>query len=330
MNLPRRSLALAIPFSLLCGLGAHGAAAQSPSDFPSQAIRVIVPAPPGGANDIIARILTNKLLELSGQPWVVDNRPGASGNVAIDAVLRAPADGYTMHVGNAVTYITNQHMFKGMKFNPMRDTTPVAMMGQIANGLVVPSNSPFQSFADLIAYAKANPGKLNYGTGGNGTSPHLFMELIKKRAGVNIVHVPFKGSSQMLPELIAGRIDVSLENLPVILGPAKAGQVRILAVTSPEPWPYAPEIPTLQSQGIQDINVLSWFGMFVPTATPLATREAINRLFNKALADPAVIRQLAAVGVKPVPGTLPQIATFIDGERKLWEDAVRASGAQID
>ncbi len=308
------------------------AAAQSAADapYPSRAVRVIVPAPPAGANDIIGRIVTTKLSERTRQPWVIDNRPGASGTIAVEAVVRSPADGYTMNIGNAVTFITNQYFFKDLTVNAGTDTVPVAMMGQIANGVVVPTNSPFKSFAELLAYAKANPGKLNYGTGGNGTSPHLFMELIKKRTGVDIVHIPFKGSAQMLTELIAGRVDVSLENLPVVLNQARAGQVRILAVTSPEPWPFAPEIPTLQSQGIHDINVLSWFGLFAPAKTPKPVLEAINAHVNAVLRDPDVMQQLGKVGARAVPGTLGEVANFIERERKLWIDAVQASGAKVD
>ena len=298
--------------------------------YPSRPVRFIIPAPPGGANDIIGRVVAEKLSQRTGQPFVVDNRPGATGNVAAEIVVRAPADGYTMHVGNATIFIVNQYLFKGLTFNAGTDTVPAALMAQITNGLVVPGNSPFKSVNDLLAYARANPGKLNYGSGGNGTTAHLFAELLKKRTGTDMVHVPFKGAGPMLTDLMAGRIDVAIENLPVILSPAKSGQVRILAVTSAEPWPLAPELPTLQSQGVQDFNVLSWFGLFLPAKTPRLVLEALNAHVNAVARDPDTVKRLENIGARPLFGNLAEVSAFIERERRTWVDAVRASGAKVD
>jgi tripartite-type tricarboxylate transporter receptor subunit TctC len=298
--------------------------------YPSRPVRFIIPAPPGGANDIIGRVIAAKLAERTGQPFVVDNRPGATGNVAAEIVVRAPADGYTLHVGNATIFIVNQYLFKGLNFNAGTDTVPAALMAQITNGLVVPGNSPFKSVGELLAYARANPGKLNYGSGGNGTTAHLFAELLKKRTGTDLVHVPFKGAGPMLTDLMAGRIDVAIENLPVILSPAKAGQVRILAVTSAETWPLAPELPTLQSQGVADFNVLSWFGLFLPAKTPRPVLEALNAHVNAVARDPDTVKRLEGIGARPLLGNLGEVSAFIERERKTWVDAVRASGAKVD
>ena len=317
--------------SLFGLIAALPAAAFAQADvYPSRPVRFIIPAPPGGANDIIGRVIAGKLAERTGQPWVVDNRPGATGNVAAEIVVRAPADGYTMHVGNATIFIVNQYLFKGLNFNAGTDTVPGALMAQITNGLVVPGNSQFKSVGDLIAYARANPGKLNYGSGGNGTTAHLFAELLKKRTGTDIVHVPFKGAGPMLTDLMAGRIDVAIENLPVILSPAKAGQVRILAVTSAETWPLAPELPTLQSQGVADFNVLSWFGLFLPAKTPRPVLEALNAHVNAVARDPDTVKRLEGIGARPLSGNLAEVSAFIERERKTWVDAVRASGAKVD
>ena len=317
--------------SLLGLIGALPAAAFAQADvYPSRPVRFIIPAPPGGANDIIGRVMAGKLAERTGQPWVVDNRPGATGNVAAEIVVHAPADGYTMHVGNATIFIVNQYLFKGLNFNAGTDTVPGALMAQITNGLVVPGNSQFRSVGELIAYARANPGKLNYGSGGNGTTAHLFAELLKKRTGTDIVHVPFKGAGPMLTDLMAGRIDVAIENLPVILSPAKSGQVRILAVTSAETWPLAPELPTLQSQGVADFNVLSWFGLFLPAKTPRPVLEALNAHVNAVARDPETVKRLEGIGARPLSGNLAEVSAFIERERKTWVDAVRASGAKVD
>ena len=326
-----RALILAIGAVAFIALPASlRAQADADPKYPSKPVRFIIPAPPGGANDIIARIVAAQLSERTGQPFVVDNRPGATGNLAAEIVVRAAPDGYTMHVGNATIFIVNAYLFQNLPFVASRDTVPGAMMAQITNGIAVPGNSPFKSIPELLAYARANPGKLNYGSGGNGTTAHLFAELLKARTGTNLVHVPFKGAGPMLTELIAGRIDVAIENLPVILPAAKTGQLRILAVTSGETWPLAPELPTLQSQGVQNFNILSWFGLFLPAKTPRVILDRLNAHVNAAVRDPETIRKLEGIGARPMHGDVNEITAFIARDRQNWVDAVKASGAKVD
>lgn len=324
---------LAAVFAACLGLAFPGtllAQADADPKYPSKPVRFIVPAPPGGANDIIARIVAAQLTERTGQPFVVDNRPGATGNVAAEIVVRAAPDGYTMHVGNATIFIVNAFLFQNLSFVASRDTVPAAFMAQITNGLAVPGNSPFKNVSELLAYARANPGKLNYGSGGNGTTAHLFGELLKARTGTNIVHVPFKGAGPMLTELIAGRIDVAIENLPVILPAGKTGQLRILAVTSGETWPLAPELPTLQSQGVPNFNILSWFGLFLPVKTPRVILDRLNVHVNAAVREPETIKKLEGIGARPMHGNVDDMAAFIARDRQNWVDAVKASGAKVD
>lgn len=275
---------------------------------------------------LLHRLLRFSFLGLIGAVPAAALGQAATGNVAAEIVVRAPADGYTLHVGNATIFIVNQYLFKGLNFNAGTDTVPAALMAQITNGLVVPGNSPFKSVADLLAYARANPGKLNYGSGGNGTTAHLFAELLKKRTGTDMVHVPFKGAGPMLTDLMAGRIDVAIENLPVILSPAKAGQVRILAVTSAETWPLAPELQTLQSQGVADFDVLSWFGLFLPAKTPRPVLEALNTHVNAVTRDPDTPKRLEGIGARPLSGNLAEVSASSSASAKPgWTRSVRAA-----
>lgn len=313
----------------LSGL-ALAAGVQATPAYPVKAVRFVVPAPPGGINDIVGRIVAQRLARRLGQPFVVDNRPGASGSLAVEAVVRAPADGHTMHIGNPVTFITNPYIFKDSPVQPGTDTVAVALIAQMANAVAVPPGTPFATFTELLAHARAHPGKLAYGSPGNGTAPHLFMELIKARAGVDLLHVPFRGSAQLATELMAGRVDVALENLPVLAGPAKSGQLRLLAVTSPEPWPLAPELPTLHSQGLKDTAYLNWSGLFVSARTPAAIVATLNQEVNALLREPDVVRQLETLGARPLALAPDEIGRFMAGERRLWTDAVKASGAKVD
>lgn len=317
-------------FALLTALACMPVCAQVAGNYPSKPVRFIVPAPPGGANDIIARLFAERLSERLGQPFIVDNRPGATGNIATEIVVRAPPDGYTMHIGNATIFIVNPLIFRKLSFDAGKETVPAALMAQITNGLVVSGKSPLNSVAELIAMARANPGKLNFGSGGNGTTAHLFGELLMVRTGIQMTHVPFKGTGIMLTDLIAGRIDLALENLPAVRPLVQSGQLRALAVTSGERWPLTPELPTLQEQGVQDFNILSWFGIFLPAKTPRPILERLNEAVNAAVREPDVIKRLEGIGARPLAGSLDESVAFIARERRAWVDAVNASKLKID
>ena len=316
-------------FALLL-LAALCAPAVAQDNWPSKPVRFIVPAPPGGANDIIARLIGERLTARLGQPFVMDNRPGATGNIAAETVARAAPDGYTMHIGNATIFIVNPRVFSKLSFDAEKDTVPAALLAQITNGFVVPANSPYKSPGDLFAAARANPGKLNFGSGGNGTTAHLFGELLKVRTGTQMTHVPYKGAGAMLTDLIAGRIDFALENLPAVAPFAKSNQLRILAVTSGERWPLAPDLPTLQESGVQDFNILSWFGLFLPAKTPRPILDKLNAATNAVLREPETLKRLEGLGARPLHGNVDETLAFIRRDSRAWIDAVKAANLKID
>src|SRR5580693_6189961 len=284
--------ALAGLFVLLCASVPVGAA-----DYPNRPVTIVVGFPPGGASDIMARILTAKLSSVLGQPFIVDNRPGAGGNVGGEFVAHAAPDGYTLLLGNNAILATNVSLYSKIGFDPEKDFAPISLIGTQANVLVVNNGLAAHSLAELIALAKANPGKLNYASSGFGLAAHLAGELFKTQAGIDIVHVPYKGSAPALEDVIAGQDQMMFATTSGVMGFLKNGQVRPLAVTTLKRTAALPDIPTMDEAGLPGFEATTWHGLVAPAGTPSDIIGALHRAVVETLKDAGVQQKLAALGV---------------------------------
>jgi tripartite-type tricarboxylate transporter receptor subunit TctC len=305
------------------------AAAQAPA-YPTKPIRIVVPFPPGGATDILAREVAQKLNEAWGQQVIVDNRPGAGGNIGSELVAKAAPDGYTLEMGTVGTHAINASLYAKMPYDNVKDFVPIILVAGVPNVLEVNPSLPVNSVAELIAYAKANPGKLNFASSGNGTSIHLSGELFKAMAGVEMTHVPYKGSAPALQDLIAGQVQLMFDNLPPSLPQIKAGKLRALAVTSSVRAPALPDVPTVAEAGLPGFEASSWFGLLAPAGTSPAIVAKINAEVAKWLATPEAKENLAKQGANAAGGTPEDFAKHIAAETAKWAKVVKASGAKID
>jgi tripartite-type tricarboxylate transporter receptor subunit TctC len=303
--------------------------AAAAQEYPSKPIHVVVPFPPGGAVDTVARIVGQALSERVKQPVIVDNKPGASSNIGMEFVARAPADGYTLLMAsNGIA--TNNALFPDLAFDGRRDFVPVARVGYAPLVFVVPANSPDKTLAALIADAKANPGKLTYGTAGNGSSGHLAGELFKTAAGIDVLHVPYKGGAPAITDLLGERISFMPINPIEVMGHVKAQKLRALAVASDARVPYLPDVPTTKEAGLPGFEAVVWWGMVAPAKTPSAVVARLNDEINKSLRDPAVAKKLEDAGVVIVQQTPEQFGQFIGAQTELWSRVVKAAGIRPD
>ena len=311
-------------------VGTWIASAVAQSAYPSKPLRLVSPFPPGGVVDTVSRVVAQKLSESLGQPVVVENKVGAGGNIAAEFVSKAPPDGYTLLMGSIATHAINLSLYSRMPYDAERDFLPVSLAATNTNLVVVNPSFPAGSIAELIVYAKANPGKLNYGTAGAGTAQHLAGELFKTTAGIDMVHVPYKGAAPAINDLLAGQIPLMFVDISISLPHVRAGRLRALAVTAGKRIPQLPEVPTVADSGLPGFEVNAWFGVFVPAGTP---REIVNRLnadMVRGLAAPEVRERLVALGVEPVTNTPEQFAAFVKSEITKWGRIVRISGAKAD
>jgi tripartite-type tricarboxylate transporter receptor subunit TctC len=327
--LPRLAASLALAVATGAGLLALPAqAADVP--FPSKPVRLIVPFTPGGSTDILARAVGQKLSETWKQPVIIDNRPGAGGAIGMELAAKAPADGYTMVMGHIGTLAANPALYKSLPYDPVRDFAPVTLVAMVPNVLVVGPAVPSQSVAEFIALAKSKPGKLDYGSGGNGSAAHLAMEYFKLKAGVDLQHVPYKGTAPALTDLLGGQIAVILTGLPPVLQHVKAGKLRILGVASKERLKAFPDIPTIAESGVPGFEATQWYGLLVPAGTPKEIVAKIQRDTAAALKDAAVNERLAGEGAEPVGNSPEQFAAFIRSEIELWGKVIRATGMKAE
>lgn len=315
--------------ALACGLaGLLPAAGVVAADYPKQPVKWVVPYPPAGTTDVLARILAQWFTEKLGQPFVVDNKPGAGNNIGVEFVINSPADGYTMLLVNPANGI-NATLYKNLNFNFIRDIAPVAGLVRTPNVMVVNPKFPAKTVAEFIAHCKANPGKVNMASSGSGTSVHLSGELFKTMTGCNMLHVPYKGAGPALQDLIGGQVDVIFDNLPSSAGHIKSGRLRALAVTSEQREPSLPDVPTV-AETVPGYEATAWFGIGMPKNTPRAVIDVINAETNRALADPKMRERLAELGGRPIPGTPEDFAKVIAAETAKWAKVVTASGAKVE
>ena len=318
---------LAITFAFVLGILPADALAQS---YPSRPVRLVVPFPAGGTTDILARAMAEKLSGALGQQFVVDNRPGAGGNIGSDIVAKSQSDGYTLLMGTVGTHAINPSLYPKMPYDHVKDFVPVVLVAGVPNVLVVNPTVPAKTVAELIALAKEKPGTINFASSGNGTSIHLSGELFKLLAGVQIAHVPYKGSAPALTDLIGGQVQIMFDNLPSALPHIKGGKLRALAVTSSKRAPALPDLPTIAESGVAGFEASSWFGILAPAATPRDIVQRINAEANKALHAPDMREKLLAQGAEAVGNSPEFFADYIRTETVKWAKVVKDSGARVD
>ncbi|TPG21319.1 tripartite tricarboxylate transporter substrate binding protein [Variovorax guangxiensis] len=327
--LNRRTFALATVAAAgalsLAPLAAHAQAA-----YPSKPITIIVPFSAGGTTDILARVVGLYMGTDLGQPVVVDNRAGAGGNIGGQAAARATADGYTLFMGTVGTHAINQSLYKKMPFDPIKDFAPLSRVAMVPNLLVANPSQPYKNVKEMIAYAKAHPNKINFGSSGNGSSIHLSGELFKQMAGVDMQHVPYRGSAPAVSDLLGGQISVMFDNMPSAIPHVKGGKLRALAVTTAKRSPALPDVPTIAEAGVPGYEATSWFGLLAPAGTPAPIVAKLNASILKALADPEVKKKLAEQGAEPFGEKPEQFAAFIQAETAKWGKVVKESGASLD
>ena len=322
----RRFAGLVAASALSDGAFAGPAAAEA---WPARHVRIIVPFVPGGATDVIARVMGNRLSQAWAQQVVVENRGGAGANIGAQAAAQSDPDGYTLYI-TSVPHATNRFLYSSLNYDPVADFTPVTLICTQSNIMVVPSSSPAKSVLEFIAHAKANPGKISYGSGGIGTSVHLSGELFKRMAGIEMTHVPYRGAAPALQDVIAGRLDVIFDNITASLPQVKNGAVRGLAVTAARRVAAAAELPTIAEAGVPGFDVSTWFALFVPAKTPRDIIGRINADAVAALGHPMVKERLEQFGATLVGSTPQELAAFLKAEMDKWGPVIREAKIKVD
>ena len=298
--------------------------------WPAKPIRVFVPFPPGGGTDIIAREVTQRVSTATGWTFVIENRPGAGGNLGVDATAKSPPDGYTIVLGQTSNLAINPSLYAKMPYDSRKDLAPIVVVAEAPLVMVTGTGSPYKTVADAVAAGKARPGQVNFASPGNGTVAHLAGELFQKAAGVKFQHVPYKGASQALTDVISGNVQIYISSVPTLLGQIKQGKLRALAVTSAKRVDDLPNVPTLAESGFKGSESVTWFGFLAPAGTPKDIVARLNAEFNKALQQPALRKKLGDEGADPVGGTPEQFAKLIGDDIVRWGRVVKDSGVHID
>ena len=324
MNRSRLVLSTAI---LSLALFAGAANAQT---YPAKPIRLIVPFPPGGGTDIAARTIANKLSDSVKWTFVVENKPGAGGNLGVEQAVKSPADGYTLVIGQTSNLAINPTLYVKLPYDPLKDLSPVALIVSAPVVLVVALNSRYASLGDLLAAAKADPGAVTFASPGNGTVSHLSGELLQRAAGVKLTHVPYKGASQALTDTLGGQVQSFMSSVPSALSQIKGGRLRAIAVTSAKRAPELPEVPTIAESGYKGFEASTWYGLLAPAGTPAAVVARLNAEVNRALGTPEVRQRLAAEGGEILGGSPEQFASFLRAEHAKWGRVVKESGARAE
>jgi tripartite-type tricarboxylate transporter receptor subunit TctC len=306
-----------------------GVFAQS-TNWPEAAVKVIVPFTAGGASDVLTRALAEKLQARLGQNFVVDNRTGAGGNIGMQAVKNAPADGYTVSSATIGTLSINQFLFSNLGYDPVKDFDYVSMIWQNCNVFVVSANHPAKTVQEFLEWARKQPKGVSFGSAGVGTTPHLAGELFRVRSGLTAVHIPFRGAAQSMPALIAGDTDFAIDNIASYTPLIKAGKVRALAVTASERWPTMADVPTMAEAGVRDFIITSWGAFVVPKGTPAAIVSKLSIAVQAIAAEPAMQQRFLETGARSVSSSPQETAAFAERERVKWKEVVQISGAKLD
>ncbi|MDR7094972.1 Bug family tripartite tricarboxylate transporter substrate binding protein [Hydrogenophaga laconesensis] len=319
----RRALCLA----LLAGTAALPAFAQA--DYPNKPVRFIVNFPPGGTVDVLTRTVAQKLSERFGQPFVVENRAGAGGNIGAHAVATAAPDGYTLLASPPGPLSINQYLYKDMSFDPAK-LAPIVLMAGVPNVITARANFPANSVQELIAYAKANPGKVTYGSQGNGSTSHLTGQMFATMTGADMLHIPFKGEGPALTELLGGRVDLFFGNISAVLKYRETKQVKLLGLAAPKRGSMAPDVPTVAEGGLADFNSSAWFALAAPPGTPAAIAGKLNAAMVDILNMPDVVQKFAVYGAEPIGGSGADMNTFIQAERNRWKKVIETAKVTVD
>jgi tripartite-type tricarboxylate transporter receptor subunit TctC len=325
MTLKQRILMAAVAGAMISLSGT--ALAQA---WPSKPIRVIVPFPPGGGTDIIAREVTQKVASSTGWAFVIENKPGAGGNLGVDSAAKSPADGYTLVLGQTSNLAINPSLYAKMPYDAQKDLAPVALVAKAPLVLATSAKSTYKTLADAVNAAKARPEQINFASPGNGTVAHLTSELFQKAAGIKTQHVPYKGAAQALTDVISGNVDLYMSSVPTLLGQIKQGKLRALAVTSATRVDDLPQVPTINESGYKGFDAVTWFGFLAPTGTPKDVINRLNSEFNKALQQADLRKKLSDEGADPTSGSPEQFAALIKDEALRWGKVVKDSGARVD
>ena len=304
--------------------------AQTADNYPNRSITMVVAFPAAGTTDILARLISQKLTEKFKQTVVVENRPGAGGNIGTAYVAKAPPDGYTIMMGTIGTQSINPSLYKKMPYDAAKDFVPITRAAMVPNLLVVNKDAPFNTLLEMRAYEKANPGKLTYGSSGNGTTLHLSGELFNLMAGSKITHIPYKGSTPAVADLMGGQISMIFDNMPSVIQQVKGGRLKALAVTSAQRNPQLPEIPTIQEMGVAGYEVWSWFGVLAPAATPKPIVDKLNASIVEIIKQPDVQAKIIELGAVPVPETSAEFGAFIAAETLKWAKVIKEANIGMD
>lgn len=316
-------------FLAALGTAGAGSALAQPDAYPSRPVRWIVPFPPAGAMDVIARTLGEHMGRALGHNFVIENKPGAGGNIGMELVAKAPADGHTiMIVANGIA--VNKFLYNRLSFDPVKDFTPVSLLAVVPNVLVVPASNPARSVADLIAQAKAKPGALTYASAGNGTTLHLAGELFASMAQVQLVHVPYKGSGPAVTDLLGGQVDLMFDSITSARPHLESGRLRALAVTTRTRSSALPQLPTLAEAGLPGYELSPWFAVYAPAGTPAPAVARLNQALLEALRKPEVRQRLALIGAEPVGGTPEQLRAHLVSEMDKWGRVIAERGIRAD
>jgi tripartite-type tricarboxylate transporter receptor subunit TctC len=305
-------------------------AGASAADYPTKPIRLVVPFAAAGTTDFLARAIAQKLGQNMGTSVVVDNRPGAGGNIGSDIVAKADPDGYTLLLGTVGTHAINASLYKKMPYDTVKDFAPVTLVASVPNIVVVNPSVPVKSIKELLALAKSKPGQLTFASSGNGSSIHLSGELFKSMAGVDMLHVPYKGSGPAVSDLVGGQVNLMFDNMPSSLPHVKSGRLRAIAVTGSKRSPAVPDLPTIAESGVPGYDSVAWFGVLAPAGTPPAIVHKLNAEIIKVLKSPDVAQRLSSQGAEPVYNTPEEFSAYIKTEMGKWAKVVKASGAQVD
>ncbi|WP_312792435.1 tripartite tricarboxylate transporter substrate binding protein [Diaphorobacter nitroreducens] len=330
MTFSRRIALLGACTLAAAGLLPAAAMAQPDAQWPAKPIKWVVPFPPGGAMDVIARTLGEKAGRTLGQPFVIENRPGAGGNIGADAVAKSPADGYTIMI-TSIGMATNKALYPRLSYDPVKDFAPISLLAIVPNVLVVnTAKTTDKSVADVIAHAKRDPGKLTYASAGNGTSIHLAGEVFASMAGLNLLHVPYKGSGPAVTDMLGGQVDLMFDSITSARPHIQAGKLRALGVTSAKRSATLPGVPTIAEAGVPGYEVSPWFAVFAPAGTPAAIVNKINAALIDAMKQPDTVAKFETIGAEPIGTTPQQLATHLDKELARWGALIKERNIRMD